>query len=184
MGFINWLGVAFEVVGLSISGIGLWATWHEFAPANEPFLRPLVDPTRAAFTALRVNLETLARRVLRLPPKATVIHAQTLQATASVAGRLSLRLGYGNLSDDVQAALAELHRRTQQLMDMHSRTDERLADERAAREQAIKVMSDELAASVGRLEGRGQRIAVGGIRMQTAGLFLVMFGLMLQVWRP
>jgi hypothetical protein len=182
MGFINWIGIALEVVGLAITGVGLWGTWREFAPPNEPFLRPVVEPTRRFLTVARVSVETLTRRLLRRPPRPIVIGVGSVQAHASAFGRASVRIGYGALSNDVQAALAELHGRTQELMDMLAKTGERLADESEAREKAVTAMREELGRSFSRLEAREQRIAVGGIRLQSLGLLLVAFGLILQSW--
>lgn len=182
MGFFNWLGVALEVVGLAISGVGFWGTWREFAPPNEPFLRPIVEPTRRLLTAAWVKAETFMRRLLRRRPRPVVITVGSVQMRASVAGRGTVRINYGALSNDVQVALAELHRRTQELMDMQSMTGERLAAESEAREKAVTGMRTELERSFSRLEAREQRIAVGGIRLQSLGLLLVAFGLILQSW--
>lgn len=182
MGFINWVGVALEVCGLAMSGVGLWGTWHEFAPPGERFVGPLVDTTRAALAAVRAKVKTLVRRLLRRPPEPIVVQVGGVGVLTST-GRVSVRLGYGNLSDDVAAALAELHRRTQDLMDRHTQVDEKLADEAEARGLAIKEIRAEFASAVGRLEAREQRIAVGGIRLQSVGLLLVALGLVLQAWR-
>ncbi len=180
MGFINWLGVGMEILGLGMSGLGLLRTWHEFAPTGEHFLGPLTDPARAALATARDTAETWLRRVVRRP-KAVVAHAAVLQSTVSVGGRLGVKLGYGKLSDDPQAALAELHRRTQQLMDKVTEVDERVANEQRAREHAEGAIGHELTTSVKRLEQRGQQIAVGGVRTQAIGLVLVALGLFLQV---
>ncbi len=182
MEFINWLGVVFEIVGLGMSGLGLWRTWRNFAPAGEHFLGPLTEPTGAALAAARLKAETFLRRILRRP-KPGVTHVRSAEATISATGRVSIRIGYGNLSDETLVALGELHRRTQQLMDKVTAVDERVADEQRAREQADGAIGLELATSVKRLEQRGQRIAVGGVRTQAIGLVLVALGLVLQSWR-
>lgn len=182
MGPINWLGVAFEIVGLAISGVGLWQTWREFATPNERFLGPIVDGTRAAFSAGVAAVESLVRRILRRPAKPIVVQVGVADM-ALTTDRLSVRIGYGSLSSEVQTALAELHRRTQELMDKHTRVDERLAGETEAREEAMRAVKEELARSLASHESREQRVAVGGVRTQSAGLFLVVLGLVLQVWR-
>jgi len=181
MGFVNYLGVALQVVGVVVSGLGLWTTWREFAAPDNRFFAPVIDPTREVLGAMKARAGTIVRRIFRRPPKDKVIVLTGVSAVAFV-GRLGARLGYGDLPNDPQGALAELHRRTQQLMDMLGKDSERFDKEATDREADVHAMRSELAAALRRFEERSQRIAVGGLRPQFVGLFLVVIGLVMQGW--
>jgi len=181
MGPVNYAGVALQIAGLAISGVGLWRTWREFARTEDRFLGPVIDPVREAFAAFGVMAEAFVRRALRRP-RMIVAEIASAQGLVISSARANVRVGYGSPPNDVPEALAELHRRTQELMAMFSKVDERLAKENEDRDGAISAVRSEVDAAVKRLDARGQRIAVGGIRTQGLGVFLVALGLVLQAW--
>jgi hypothetical protein len=180
-GAIVLVGFGLQIAGVIISSWGFWTTWREFAPPGGRFLGWLMHPVRDAVGAAARKVEFALRRLFRRP--------RPITGYASVGGRLNLsgglgrvRIGYGDLPSDSAAALAELHRRTKQLMEKVSAVDERLAQETGERESGVKALQTDVDARFGRVEAMGQRIAIGGIRAQTLGLTLIGLGLILQMW--
>lgn len=179
-GAIVLVGFGLQIAGVMISSWGFWTTWREFAPPGGRFLGWLMHPVRDAVVAAARSVEFGLRRLFRRP--------RPITGTASLGGRMILsgrgtvRIGYGDLPDASAAALAELHRRTKQLMEKVSAVDERLATETEERLSGLSSLQNDVDTRFGRVEAMGQRIAIGGIRAQTLGLTLIGLGLMLQTW--
>lgn len=174
-------GFALEAIGLIISALGFWTTWREFEPAGGQFLGWLLSPIGRWIAAGAARGESAIRRLLRRP-KPIAGYARIGGRLNLVGGIASVRIGYGDLPGDQVAALAELHRRTKQLMERLSSVDEQLAKEADDRESAVQALQSDLEARLGRVEDQGQRIAIGGIRAQTLGLTLIALGIVLQTW--
>src|SRR5438093_4159578 len=107
MTFVNYAGVALQIVGVAVSGVGLWTTWREFALPNDRFFAPVIDPALEALRALITNADRLIRRLVRRP-RGTVIRPITLSDTAHASARFSLRVQFGDLPKETAEALAAL----------------------------------------------------------------------------
>lgn len=66
-------------------------------------------------------------------------------------------------------------------MDLISDATDRLDEKVDSARQETAAVDDRLDAAVGRLEEQSRRVAVGGARWEALGLFLVGFGLVLQM---
>ena len=179
-GAIVLVGFGLQIAGVIISSWGFWTTWREFSPSAGRFLGWLMHPVLDAVAAAARNVEFALRRVFRRPRPIT--GTARLGGRVILSGRGTVRIGYGDLPNDSAGALAELHRRTKQLMEKVTAVDERLATETEERQSSSKALQTAVDARFGRVEAMGQRIAIGGIRAQTLGLTLIGLGLILQMW--
>jgi hypothetical protein len=174
-------GFALQIAGVLISAVGFWRTWHEFGPPGQWFFSWFVDPVREALRSTVSSVESLLRRLVRRPKPIT--------GYADVGFRFGIKVGRptvfvmpGPLSEDVPAAIRELDKRIRDLIEKLAVLDSRHADDFDKRDEAIAKANREIDEAVARLERRGQRIAIGGLRAQTLGLTLIGFGLMLHMW--
>lgn len=166
---------------MAISGVAYRQTWIDFAPADDGFFDFILLPVLRLVRAVRRAAVTLVRRLLHRP----VVGgggAVTATATVKATGRVSTRLQFGSLPTDVRDALAALADRTQRLSDMLMATREQIEGESARSQETTQTLREEFAADVARVEGRAQRVAVGGMRLQAFGLVLIGLGVVLGVW--
>ena len=167
------IGLALQLVGLLVMGLGVWRTWREFALPGENLVEPITRAGRAAWTALVQRTEALWRRILRRPRRVEA-HAEFASAVG-MAARLQ--------ASDLTSAVLELERRVGQLVDRLADVDERVQDEREADLVAVAELRERLAGAIADLEARDRRVALGGLRLEMFGLFLTALGLVVAtVW--
>jgi hypothetical protein len=76
--------------------------------------------------------------------------------------------------------MAELQRRTRDLMTRLTNNEEALQDGLKEIERKLTGLSERLDAMTAGLERQARRVAIGGIRLEAAGLVLVAVGTVLQ----
>jgi hypothetical protein len=181
---VNWatIGTALQLLGVVTTGVGFWRTWREFAAPREGFFDPIAVPLRAGWRRGSLKVEGLIRRVFRRP-KAVVVGAGSITVGAAAFNARG-RVQFGELPPTTKAAIAELHRRTKDLMDRVSDNREDTTDGLAAVRKEIADLASQVDAVAAGLEQRTRRVAVGGIRIEAAGLVLVALGTVLQSVAP
>jgi len=178
---MNWLavgGTILQLAGVALTAVGFWRTWREFGDPDVGFFDPVTVPVRGGWRRLAITAEGVVRRLTRRP-RSVVVHGSTFvqqMATVSARGRVQ----YGDLPTETGAALAELHRRTRDLMDRLSNTQEMIAD-------GLRDVRAEIADILRRIDGlraefdrQARRVAIGGIRLEAGGLLLVALGTVMQ----
>jgi hypothetical protein len=166
------VGGVIQVVGAVVAMVGLAKTHDEFA---EKSLRTL-----AIERANNVgdHVRAFGWRLLRRPPRRVVGAGVAFGGAGSFTGRG--RIGFPPLPGTLAEDIAALERRTQQLLDGLSETQERLVDRVAEIRGELQAMRDELAVADEGLEELVRRAAIGGVLLEAVGLFLVVLGLALQ----
>ena len=174
---LNMAGIALQVGGVLVAGVGVWRTWREFG-AGESFFEPITSLAYWMVARSRSLARRIATRLGRKPAPQTI----SIQGigSAEAFGSATLRVGWPPLPTDGELALAELHRRTKLISEGLANAEERLG-------QAVQVNRDEVAALRRRISEvadqlghQSRRVAIGGLRYQALGLFLVSAGLALQ----
>lgn len=165
-------GAGIQVLGAVVALAGLVRTHDEFADQT---LRALVvERAQGAWGRARA----FGRRLLRRPPQKVVGAGAAIGGAGSLAARG--RIGWAPLPGTLQKDIAALERRTQQLLDSLANTQERLEDTIADVRAEVRAVKDHLAAADNSLEELARRAAIGGVRLEALGLFLVILGLALQ----
>ena len=177
-GVLNTLGVAAQIFGVLVAFGGLWKTWHEHA-AGEAFWGWLVTRAYAVSRASAIRAQRIIRRLLRRRPETRAI-AGIAAGQAAAFGSVHGRVNWGPLPETTEAALQELHRRTVEMMDRQANAVDRLDDAVGEMRTDIAARATHLVAEIGRVEKLSRHIAVGGVRLESMGLFLVLLGLALQ----
>lgn len=175
---LNALGVVSQLVGVVVAFVGLWKTWHEFAN-GERFLAPYEARAGAIAHAISVRVRSDLRRLLRRHPE-TIARAGTAHGTFTMSANIRGRVTWGPLPLTTEAAMAELERRTLELQKTHANTTERQDDALAEVRGDAATFRAHADEAIKRLEAMNRRVAVGGLRWQASGLFLVLLGLALQ----
>jgi hypothetical protein len=173
------LGVVLQVAGVVLAGAGLWQTWRQFGPPEG------LLPARRLLAEAWSGLKDLSRRVATRLGVKRKGRTEDLRATMAGAGRMSgrVRVSFRSLPSDlpVRDALAELDDRTRRIAEQLANLQEAIADERGQAERRHEDLADQLRATRAHLEERDRLVAVGGVRLEALGLFLVGLGLTLQV---
>jgi hypothetical protein len=173
---LGWLGVALQVGGLVLAGLGLADAWRNFGP-GEPFLAPV----RRSLALAGGWLARLARRVLRRGNVVVIVGAGELKLSGSLEGRG--RIGFGPLpKHDVTAAIAILEQRTRELREAIASVDERTSGRLDASDAKAESVERRLAGEVSRLDLADRRIASGGVRLAAIGLGATAAGMILQAF--
>jgi hypothetical protein len=169
--------VVSQLFGVVIAFVGLWKTWHEFAE-GERFRAPYVERARAIAERVVARARRMVQRLLRRPPQQIVGAGVAISAGGVLKARG--RAIWGLLPEPTEAALAELHRRTLDLSKTQADAIERLDDAIEDVRSAAEAFSTRVDEAIRRLEALNRRVAVGGVRWEASGLFLVLLGLALQ----
>jgi hypothetical protein len=169
-------GFVLEFVGLCLVARGFLGLWETFA-RGEGFTSPAVRALLGLGERGRRTLQTFLRR-----PQNVVIQAGTVTATASV-GNPTIRTTYNSppsITDDPEAFAELIHERmqemSQQFQDYRDRTNAALEQEREQRRRTDARLNE----GQRHLDGRIRDLAVGNIRLQVLGWFLVLTGFVTQ----
>ena len=177
---LNLLGVGLEVVGLVVAAIGGLQTWREFGPPGEGLLDPIGRAARAARDASTARVVGWWRR-LRRKPRSVLALAGYASGTASMNARLRTRKGYGPLPVETGDAIRMLGERTEELLGRVQDGRDAAEDEIAKVREEIAELSGEVELVSAKQEADTRRVAIGGIRLQMLGFFVVGIGLALQL---
>jgi hypothetical protein len=170
-------GLALQIVGLLVLGIGLWKTWHEFAE-GEHFRDPYVTRARALVRWLDYRLRRLIGR-----PRPINLEGRAASQFGMSSSGLGV-VGWPPLPKTTRPALNELERRIDEVSNRVASVQTELGAETTNRDDADKALEARLTGEVGRLNVRTKRVAVGGIRWQATGLLLLAVGLVLSSVKP
>ncbi len=172
------IGVVLQIAGVCIAGVGLWQTWHEFAQ-GEGFFDPLRQRAGEMGRRIAQDVRNAIARLLRRPRKPHVIGVSSIDSMSAVE-RARLRVTWDPLPPDTALALDELDRRTQQLSHMVANATDRHADELEEARTAAGTLARRVEEGIERLETKTRHVAIGGVRLEAMGLFLIALGLALQ----
>jgi hypothetical protein len=158
-----------EIAGLALAAVGFKRTWREHAPGQD-YWQPEKARARSAQRRLR-------RMIGRPAPAHVMPGAAHMNVSATLEARAHVT--WGPLPDpaDPSALVGELHRRLNELHDASQRARFALDDERAAREAGDEAARAVIREEVETVVRSTQRVAVGGLRLQVAGWFLVLAGI-------
>lgn len=162
------IGVALQVIGLAVTGVGISRTWSQFG--DEPFWEFIADPARKTWRWIQT-------KVLRRHKTATG-EAHIVMPAPSISARG--RVGWGGLPDEVSDAISELDRRTRQLLERVQDAQEGLVDGLMALRSELDWVRKEVTEEVETLRDSDRQVATGGIRLEALGLFLIALGVVLQ----
>lgn len=175
---LNAVGVICQIVGVVIAVVGLWKTWREFA-GGEPFMRPYQDRTTAILRTIKARGVATLNRLFRRHPE-TLAYAGVAGGVSTMSSAVRARVTWGPLPLDTAAALEELHRRTLDLSKTQADATDRHADALASLRDDLDRLTAHVDDVIAHFDALAGRVAVGGIRWQASGLFLVLLGLALQ----
>jgi hypothetical protein len=172
---LNAIGILLEVVGVAVAAIGLARTWGEFGPGDEGLV-----PVKQLARGARRHLAAVARRV-GLKPRGKVVGMGAV-VTGSGSVKARGRMQFRSLPADIDTpeALAELDDRTRRLMTIVSDVRDATVDEKERAEAREDGLAEELETATQHLESQDRRVAIGGVRLEALGLFLVALGLLMQ----
>jgi hypothetical protein len=180
---IQVVGLVLEVAGLVLSVVGLWRTWHALGPEGQTYV-PIAELRALVESAERLGRDLSHRAAARLglgrdadaQAGRAPLDAMAWNAKARATGR------YSTLSADMvlRKAVAELDRRTRDLVDRIDREEDERRDETQRLDYELALFRDRMNEAIERLERQGQRVAIDGLRLQGMGVFLVLIGLALQ----
>lgn len=169
-----------QLVGLFVMGFGVWRTWKDFGPPG-PMWGPPLAPVVRAWRRGSAWARERVRRLLRRRPPNIVGSGVWVQGAATVHARG--RVGYGPVDQsDLPAAIAELDRRTGELLERIADLRDGAEDNDVAVQDSIRELTAKLELEVADLRSRDQRVAVGGIYWESVGLLLTGAGLVLQAF--
>jgi hypothetical protein len=174
---MEWLlavGVVLEVDGLLLALYALHTRQADFGvPGQGAFY-----PATAALQRFRDRIRQQVVRRLR-PPKDARVEPGTAGLEAH-AFNPTVRIGYGPLPDDRDAAIVELDRRTKELLDRIQDVRDRFDSETERIDKHIEAVRSEIGSQARRLEDQIRELATGDVALQYVGLSLVAIGLTLQ----
>jgi phage-related tail protein len=173
---INVAGVALQLSGGLVIGIGLVTTWREHRAEDDAaarFMRRLRATERRLSAAARRQLDRILRR-----PRRTIALAGTAHGSSAASMNARGRSQYRMLPADAltRAALEELDLRTRDLMTRLSDLGDRQVDEAAALRKEIAEVAGQFKDESDRLERLSRHVATGGIRYELAGVALAAVG--------
>lgn len=165
-------GAGLQIAGAVVFVIGLVKTHDEFA---EKTLRVLAaEQGRKAWNRAR----DVGRRLLRRPERKAAYGQGAVGFGTAFDARG--RVGWGPFPSTTKAALAELERRTQQLLDRLSTETELRQDDLKNVRAELQAIRDELGGTDKRLRNLARRVAIGGLGLEALGFLLVIVGAALQ----
>ena len=179
-GALYWIGFVVSLVGVVVGVIGIWTTWQEYRSAGDRFWEPVYKAVRQfVVDPLRRSARQVKRFLGVTQSHSVEVHGATMTATA---GHVRVRVSYGPLPDmeESEAFVAEVHRRTNDLLGRIQDVNEALQDEVKAMSGADEELRRELAELRAALESAAQRVALSGLRLEMSGLLLVVVGLIMQ----
>jgi hypothetical protein len=169
------VGIGLEVVGLLVTGRGIWTTWRANAQ-GELMTAPVVNVAKRVGWWLND----------RLPPRLRRGRVRQLEVhdslTISESSTVGLATGWSPLSPDltIEEALAELDTRISQVAATHQAADHAIHQ----RLEELGRHDGELGTRIDQVEAQVQETArllrVEGLRVQAVGVGLIAVGLMLQ----
>jgi hypothetical protein len=173
--FVLALGYALEFTGFVLAAFGIRATWRDFAN-DERFFEPVhqgAGRIRAAGASVAAGLS--GRRAVQ-------VHEVGTATEVDSAGTVSARVTPGPLTPatDLETFAAAVDQRVKAIYERLDALRDDATAETTARTKADRELAERLNAEVARVEGMSQRIAVGGLRQQFAGLLLIASGFILQ----
>jgi hypothetical protein len=171
------LGGGLELVGLALAAVGFRQTWTAHA-GDEQFWAP------AREWAMRRKAPFICwlRRVLRRPRHTTVGAGAATAAGAALDARA--KIGWGPLPDpisDLATFAAVVHERLNRLHSTVQDLEHALKEERKTRERADEEVRTDLSAKIDEVANLSRDVAVGGIRLQLAGWFFLLVGLVVSM---
>jgi len=181
MGWLQSLGIGFEVVGLLVALYGLRARYREFAPEGRGAFDPTIQAARQTARRLVHWTSARIRSILRRPPKVEAL-AGVAHGTAGGSARLRGRVGFGVLPTgrSNKPALADLDRRTRELLERVSDVRDGLEDAAARIDADVEAVRVQLRVEAERLEEQTRRLAIGDVGLQYVGFAMIAVGLILQ----
>jgi len=176
MGWVQGLGVLLEIGGLMLAFYGLHTRQSDFGVPGQGAFYPALAAIRRFRKRLRLRIDRLLRQ-----REDTRVEVGLIQGEAQ-AFNPSGRIGYGPLPDDPSrdASIAELARRTKDLLDRVQDLRDRLVGEAARIDKDVAAVQGEIRADLERLEGQVRQLATGDVALQYVGLSLIGIGLCLQ----
>lgn len=171
----HWLasiGAALQILGVLMTGVGVRRTWRKFG--TEDFWAPLKRAAGELWSrsALRI------RQVLHLRRSARVIAGSSALRARTALG-VHPRVDFRVIPEDqnVPVSIAELDLRTRGLLEHLQQQAEDSQEVRTVLD-AVRTELDSLASD---LHESDRQVAIGGIRLEAAGLLLIGLGAVLQV---
>ncbi len=180
-GALNLVGLVFQFVGIGLAAIGLWNTWHEYGPADEVFLAPLLRALAATRRRVVRTVDAIRRALGR--PRRQVITGVGGIASGAAFGTARVRAQFRILPTelDIAEAISELDDRTRRLSTTIADTADRIDHDVQTVRGSVGQLQDRLTNEIERLDQLTRHIAAGGARLEAAGLFIIAIGTMLQV---
>jgi hypothetical protein len=171
-------GFVSEVVGLLIVGREFVFTWQDHAQ-GETFLAPAWNALRQIVLKIRDLAGKLA--VWRRPRTKTI--SATITASLNITGNLRITKSYGPLPSirEQPDEFAELvQSRLAELLDKVQKVEHQLTDEVEAIRSENTSVANHTANRFAEIDNTIRSVAVGDLRVQVVGWFLVLFGMLLQ----
>src|SRR3990172_8401801 len=169
------VGVALQVSGLAVTGWGVRRAWRDFG--TEEFWSPVINLLRA----LGVWVLQKYRILFRRPRSATVSPGYIGLGVHVTAGGRG-RKGYRVIPSDqgVEDSITELDQRTRELLERIQKELERVDESLAGMTSEIGALRREVDEGIARLEESDRKVAIGGLRLEAVGLFLLVVGVVVQ----
>jgi hypothetical protein len=162
------IGFVVEVIGLALTGFGLWQTWESNAEGRD-FLPP----------RLRAAVNWVKHSVLRRPrPGVTVsLNAQLPAWEVALGGH-----AYASVRDDmtIEEKLNVVHANAISAIEAAARANQAAERERRERERALARFDERFRATEQTLTSFARGLVVDGIPLAVLGLGLAVVGLTLQ----
>jgi len=170
-------GTVLQVAGLGISFEGIRRAWRDW-PRVAGFFEPVIVWTKARWSAAWGFVRTALNRLLRRQPSVSVtVHGAAAEAFA-FAQVGTVDKSYDPLPEGmaVESAIATLDERTRSLLRTFSDLENAHRKHKDVTEISLRYLRERMESHVTRLEEQDRRVAVGGLRLQAFGLFLVTVG--------
>jgi hypothetical protein len=189
MAILSTAGTLLQLIGVAIAAWGLRKTWTENAPEGEQFWAPVIGAARAVARGVNARLHSARLRIGTLFGRHPTTIARAGAAFGSgMALNATLRVGkqFGTLPKTMgtRHAIDELDERTRELMDRVNDVRDAAADEHMRASSEETELATRIGSVTNSLNQRVTHIAVGGMRLESLGLFMVAFGLLLQALAP
>ena len=167
-----WGGLILQVAGLVVTATGVRRTWREFAA--EPFWSPVIQRARGLWERIVARV----RRVFRRPQIVFGEAAGEIRMAGTALGRV----GFRTIPEDgpVADAITELDERTRRLLDQIADLREQGDEELRTLRSESRSLREEVARVVKELGEMDREVAVSGLRLEAAGMFLIALGVVFQ----
>ncbi len=176
---LNFLGIALQIAGVTVTALGVRRTWREYGPEGEgwwdPLIRWVVRSGKCIHTKLRLFFGRILRSLRFISD--TEAHSASSTLTGSVILTAQARMQFRVLTPlNIGKDIAELDVRTRELMDKIYDVWDEVADI----EVVLKSVCKRLDSAIAEMKKRDRHVAVGGLRLEACGLFLLALGLLSQ----